>query len=207
MGIPVLVLGESGSGKTASLRNFSPEEIGVFNVAGKPLPFRAKLPTVNNAGYASIMKMLSKPSKKAYVIDDAQYLMVFEAFSKAKETGYGKFTDMALNYYNMIKFVIEQTPPDLIVYILQHTDTDETGRVHAKTLGKMLESQLTVEGLFSIVLLARTDGQRHIFVTQSDGFSTAKSPMGMLEREIDNDLKAVDTAIRGYWGLGNGNEE
>lgn len=207
MGIPVLVLGDSGSGKSSSLRNFKPEEIGVFNVAGKPLPFRSSLPTVQNARYANITKMLTKPSKKVYVVDDAQYLMVFEAFSKAKETGYGKFTDMALNYYNLIQFVIQQTPPDLIVYFLQHTDRDENGRLHAKTLGKMLDSQLTVEGLFSIVLHCQTDGMRHFFATQSDGTSTAKSPMGMFEREIDNDLKLVDTAIREYWGLGNGSNE
>jgi hypothetical protein len=207
MGIPVLVLGDSGSGKSSSLRNFKPEEIGVFNVAGKPLPFRSALPTVQNARYAKITKMLTKPSRKVYVVDDAQYLMVFEAFSKAKETGYGKFTDLALNYYNLIQFVIQQTPPDLIVYFLQHTERDENGRLHAKTLGKMLDSQLTVEGLFSIVLHCQTDGMRHFFATQSDGTSTAKSPMGMFEREIDNDLKLVDTAIREYWGLGNGNEE
>ena len=204
MGIPVLILGDSGSGKTSSLRNFAPEEIGVFNVAGKPLPFRNALPTIQNARYGTIMKMLAKPSKKIYVVDDAQYLMVFEAFSKAKETGYGKFTDMALNYYNLIQFVIQQTPADLIVYFLQHTDRDENGRLHAKTLGKMLDSQLTVEGLFSVVLHCQTDGTRHFFATQSDGISTAKSPMGMFEREIDNDLKMVDSTIREYWGLGNG---
>lgn len=207
MGIPVLILGDSGSGKSSSLRNFKPEEIGVFNVAGKPLPFRSALPTVHNARYANITKMLAKPSKKVYVVDDAQYLMVFEAFSKAKETGYGKFTDMALNYYNLIQFVIQQTPPDLIVYFLQHTDRDENGRLHAKTLGKMLDSQLTVEGLFSIVLHCQTDGVRHFFATQSDGTSTAKSPMGMFEHEIDNDLKMVDATIREYWGLGNGSDE
>ncbi len=207
MGIPVLILGDSGSGKSSSLRNFKPEEVGVFNVAGKPLPFRNALPTVQNARYANIMKMLTKPAKKVYVVDDAQYLMVFEAFAKAKETGYGKFTDMALNYYNLIQFVIQQTPPDLIVYFLQHTDRDENGRLHAKTLGKMLDSQLTVEGLFSIVLHCQTDGVRHFFATQSDGTSTAKSPMGMFESEIDNDLKMVDATIREYWGLGDGGDE
>jgi hypothetical protein len=209
VGIPVLILGDSGSGKSSSLRNFKPEELGIFNVAGKPLPFRNALPTLQNARYDSIIKMLSKPSKKVYVVDDAQYLMVFEAFAKAKETGYGKFTDMALNYYGLIQFVIQNTPPDVIVYFLQHTERDENGRLHAKTLGKMLDTQLTVEGLFSIVLHCQTDGVRHFFATQSDGNSTAKSPMGMFEREIDNDLKMVDTTIREYWGLNEnaGNEE
>lgn len=201
MGIPVLILGESGSGKSTSLRNFDPGEIGIFNVASKPLPFRKKLPKADGAGYANILKTLKNPKLKSYAIDDAQYLMCFESFEKAKETGYSKFTQMAVNYYELIQHVIRNTPPDVIVYFLQHTDKTEDGRIKAKTLGKMLDNQLTVEGLFSVVLLCKTDGTRHYFETQSDGFSTAKSPMDMFEREIDNDLKLVDTAIREYWEL------
>ena len=127
--------------------------------------------------------------------------MAFDSFSRAKAVGYNKYTEMALHYYDLIQLVINNTPNDMIVYILQHTDTDEDGRIHAKTLGKMLDTQLVVEGLFSIVLHCQTDGTRHFFTTQSDGRSTAKSPIGMFEREIDNDLKMVDTAIREYWGL------
>ena len=201
MGIPVLVLGDTGSGKSTSLRNFNPQEVGVFNVASKPLPFRTRLPMLNTSSYDLITKNLSHPTKKVYVLDDAQYLMAFESFSRAKEVGYNKYTEMALHYYDLIQFVINNTPNDMIVYILQHTDTDEDGRIHAKTLGKMLDTQLVVEGLFSIVLQCQTDGTRHFFTTQSDGRSTAKSPIGMFEREIDNDLKMVDTAIREYWGL------
>lgn len=205
MGIPVLILGESGSGKSSSLRNFSPDEIGIFNVAGKPLPFRKPMKKVNNATYKTIVSGLSNAKLKAYAIDDSQFLMVFQSFSKAKETGYTKFTDMALDFYNLIRFVIDNTPPDVIVYFLHHTETTETGKIKAKTIGKMLDSQLTVEGLFPIVLLCKSDGQRHFFETQSDGHTTAKSPMDMFQFEIDNDLKAVDTAIREYWDLG-GNE-
>lgn len=201
MGIPVLILGESGSGKSASLRNFEADEIGIFNVASKPLPFRKSLKKVDGSTYPVIRKLLSEPKMKAYAIDDSQYLMAFEAFDHAKETGYGKFTDMALNFRNLIDYVIRGTPPDVIVYFLHHTETTETGKIKAKTIGKMLDNQLTVEGLFSIVLLCRTDGTRHYFETQSDGFSTAKSPMEMFEREIDNDLKLVDATIREYWGL------
>ena len=84
---------------------------------------------------------------------------------------------------------------------MHHTETSDSGKIKAKTVGKMLDNQLTVEGLFSIVLLAQTDGMRHWFATQSDGFNTAKSPMGMFQREIDNDLKVVDSTIREYWGL------
>jgi hypothetical protein len=202
MGIPVLILGESGSGKSASLRNFEPEEIGIFNVAGKPLPFRKRLPSVANASYQMILKSLAKPSRKAYVIDDSQYLMCFEAFAKARETGYGKFTDMALNFYNLTRFIAERTPPETIVYYLHHIETDtNTGHVKAKTLGKMLDSQLTLEGLFSIVLLCEATPEGHFFITQSDGSSPAKSPMEMLPARMDNDLKAVDAAIREYYEL------
>lgn len=201
MGIPVLVMGESGSGKSASLRNFSPEEIGVLNVASKPLPFRGKLPIINHASYSTIVYMLGNKTRKVYAIDDSQYLMAFDQFSRAKETGYGKFTDMALNFYNLVKYVIDEMPDDTIVYFLHHTETTDTGKIKAKTLGKMLDNTLTLEGLFSIVLLCRTDGKRHWFETQSDGYSTAKSPMGMFDTEIDNDLKAVTDTIRAYYEM------
>ncbi len=206
MGIPVLILGESGSGKSTSLRNFEENEIGIFNVAGKPLPFRKKLPKVDNARYEKIIRTLSKPNLKAYVIDDSQYLMAFEAFDRAKETGYGKFTDMALHFRNLIDFVVQYTPPDVLVYFLHHTERTEDGRLKAKTQGKMLDNQLTVEGLFSVVLLCVAEGPEHYFLTNSDGTNPAKSPMDMFETKIDNDLKMVDTIIREYWELNGGKE-
>lgn len=202
MGIPVLILGESGSGKSASLRNFEPEDVSIFNVAAKPLPFRKKLPMKATSDYGAIQKGIQASQKKSFVIDDSQYLLCFESFAKAKETGYGKYTDMALHFYNLVQFVIRQTPPDVIVYFLHHTESDSnTGKVKAKTMGKMLDNQLTLEGLFSIVLMAYTDGKKHVFVTQSDGMTTAKSPMEMFPTEIDNDLKAVDQAIRSYYEI------
>lgn len=202
MGIPVLVLGESGSGKSASLRNFEPEDVSIFNVAAKPLPFKKKLPKKATSDYAVIVDGISKSQKKAFVIDDSQYLMCFESFSRAKETGFGKFTDFALHFYNLVQFVIRQTPPDVIVYFLHHVESDSnTGKVKAKTMGKMLDSQLTLEGLFSIVLMCVTDGKKHSFITQSDGFTTAKSPMDLFPAVIDNDLKSVDQAIREYYEL------
>jgi hypothetical protein len=201
MGIPVLILGASGSGKSTSMRNFEPNEVGIFNVAGKPLPFRKQIPKVDNATYTTIEKVLNNPSLKKYVIDDSQYLLAFAMFDKAKDTGYGKFTDMALDFRNLIDFVIKKTPPDVIVYFLHHTEETENGKVKAKTVGKMLDNQLTVEGLFSIVLLATVDGDTHKFITQSDGYTTCKSPMEMFEKEIDNDLKFVDETIREYWQL------
>lgn len=202
MGIPVLILGESGSGKSASLRNFEATDVSIFNVAGKPLPFRKRLPTAATANYGEIMALIQKSGKKAFVIDDSQYLMCFESFAKAKDSGYGKFTDIALNFYNLVQFVIRQTAPDVIVYFLHHTETDgNTGKVKAKTMGKMLDNQLTLEGLFSIVLQCMTDGQKHVFITQSDGYNTAKSPMDMFPLEIENDLKQVDQTIREYYEM------
>ncbi len=202
MGIPVLILGESGSGKSASLRNFEPEDVSIFNVAAKPMPFKKKLPSMATSDYGMITAGITKSGKKAFVIDDSQYLLCFEAFAKAKDTGFGKFTDMALHFYNLVQFVIRQTPPDVIVYFLHHTEADSnTGKVKAKTLGKMLDNQLTLEGLFAIVLMCTTDGKNHNFITQSDGFTTAKSPMDMFPGVIDNDLKMVDQTIREYYEI------
>ena len=145
--------------------------------------------------------MLRNKTRKVYAIDDSQYLMAFDQFARAKETGYGKFTDMALNFYNLVKFVIDEMPDDTIVYFLHHTETTDTGKIKAKTLGKMLDNTLTLEGLFSVVLLCRTDGKRHWFETQSDGYTNAKSPMGMFDTEIDNDLKAVTDTIHAYYEM------
>lgn len=201
MGVGVLILGASGSGKSTSMRNFKKGEVLVLNVAGKRLPFRGALDIVNNATYEKIGKALMAQQYKTYVVDDSQYLLAFDMFDRAKETGYGKFTDLAVRFKNMLTYVNQKTPDDCVVFFLHHTETDENGRTKAKTVGKMLDNQLTVEGLFSVVLLAQTDGDNYRFVTQSDGATTAKSPMGMFEREIDNDLKLVDTAIREYWQL------
>ena len=197
-------MGESGSGKSASLRNFKKEDVGILNVASKPLPFRNTngLVTVNKATYSMIKGAVTSPNRLSYVIDDAQYLMAFESFDKANIAGYTKFTEMAKNYEGMLRVIQEDTSPDTIVYVMQHIDTDENGKIKAKTLGKMLDQQLTIEGLFSIVLLAKADERRHYFVTQSDGTNPCKSPMGMFDDiEIDNDLKMVDDTIREYYGL------
>lgn len=199
MGVPVLIIGESGSGKSTSLRNFEENEVLIFNVVNKLLPFRKKLRVIKNASYGTIGEELKKCEYKTYVIDDSQYLLVNELFDRSKETGYNKFTDIAVRFRNMINYIITGLPEDVIVYLLHHTETTETGKVKAKTIGKMLDNQLTVEGLFSIVLLCRTDGATHKFITKSDGYTTAKSPMDLFDFEIDNDLKTVDTCIREYY--------
>lgn len=206
MATAVLIMGESGSGKSASLRNFAPNEISVFNVTSKPLPFKqgkTKIPKIDNATYTDIANALAKPNKRAYMIDDAGYLLSFEMFKRANETGYGKFTDMAKNFFDMLDFINTQLPSDIIVYITMHTEDDsEMHKVKVKTIGKMLDQNLKIEGLFSIVLRAVQTEDGYKFVTRDDMVSTAKSPIGMWEEDmIDNDLKAVDTTIREYYDM------
>ena len=206
MATAVLIMGESGSGKSASLRNFAPNEISVFNVTNKPLPFKqgkTKIPKIDNATYADIANALANPNKRAYVIDDAGYLLSFEMFKRANETGYSKFTDMAKNFFDMLDFINTKLPNDIIVYITMHTEDDsEMHRVKVKTIGKMLDQNLKIEGLFSIVLRAVQTEDGYKFVTRDDMVSTAKSPIGMWEDDmIDNDLKAVDATIREYYDM------
>ena len=202
-----MVLGKSGAGKSTSLRNFEPDEVGVFNVTWKPLPFRKKLKVANNATYEDIEKGLTGGKLKKYVIDDSQYLLSLEYFEKAKVTGYEKFTDLALHFERLIEVAAKKTPDDCIVYFLHHTEPDGDGGVKVKTIGKMLDDKLVVEGLFSIVLLCQTVGTEHQFLTTSDGTNPAKSPLEMFEPVIPNDLKLVDMKIREYYGWSDGKAE
>ena len=206
MATAVLIMGESGSGKSASLRNFAPNEISVFNVTNKPLPFKqgkTKIPKIDNATYTDIANALANPNKRAYVIDDAGYLLSFEMFKRANETGYSKFTDMAKNFFDMLDFINTKLPNDIIVYITMHTEDDsEMHKTKAKTIGKMIDQNLNLEGLFTIVLRAMQTEDGYKFITRDDRVSTAKSPMGMFESDkIDNDLKEVDRVIREYYDM------
>ena len=201
MGIPVLILGESGSGKTFAIKNMDPEKVGVFLVEKPRLPFRKQFRCKQNATYMDILRTLADPKLKQYVIDDSQYLLVNEFFDRASETGYQKFTDMALNFRNLIHFVINKTPDDVIVYFLHHTETDGNGRIKAKTIGRMLDEKLTVEGLFDIVLRTQVDPEGHWFLTQSNGQDTVKSPEEMFDQKIPNDLAMVDEVIRKYYEM------
>lgn len=201
MGVSVLVLGASGSGKSTSLRNFEPDEVGVFDVAGKPLPFRKKLSVAHRPSYGVIMKALKANNKRAYVIDDANYLMAFQNFALASQKGYDKFTTMAVNFEQLLE-ASNATDEDTVTYYLMHPEFDNDGRMKPKSIGKMLDSQLCIEGMFPIVLVAQRMEDGYRFVTQTDGMTPAKAPMGMFDDVIiDNDLKAVDTAIRSYWNL------
>ena len=206
MGVPVLILGESGSGKSASMRNFKPGEIGIINVSGKPLPFRNNLKTVNTDSYEDIVKTIIAAKAKALVIDDAQYLMANEFMRTAKVTGYQKFTDLALNFWKLIQVVINNLPPDKIVYFLAHVERDANGNEKMKTIGKLLDEEITIEGLFTIVLKTVVQDRHYQFATQTNGQDTVKTPMGMFDDLlIENDLKMVDSTIREYYGISESN--
>ena len=201
MGVSVLVLGASGSGKSTSLRNFEPGEVAVFDVAGKPLPFRKRLDVAHRPSYGVIMKKLKENSRRAYVIDDANYLMAFQNFALASVKGYDKFTTMAVNFEQLLE-ASNATDEDTVTYYLMHPEYDAEGRMKPKSIGKMLDSQLCIEGMFPIVLVAQRMEDGYRFVTQTDGNTPAKTPMGMFpDVIIDNDLKMVDSAIREYWGM------
>lgn len=209
MGLPVLVIGESGSGKTASLRNFKSDEVFIINVAGKELSFKNvnNLKRIDTSDYDKIKAVLLKAATspenkiKSFVLDDTQYLMAFELFNRAKETGYNKFTDIAVHFKDLIQFVINQLPRDFIVYFLHHVERTSDGHIKAKTIGQMLDDKLTVEGLFTNVIMSEVNNKEYKFVVHDrDGISTVKTPMGMFEDDtIDNDLKLVDQTLRSYY--------
>lgn len=200
MGVCVLVLGDSGSGKSSSLRNFEVDELAIFNVMGKPLPFRKRLLKADHSRYDSIIASLKRNTMNAYVVDDAGYLMSLENFSRARETGYTKFTDMAMRFEQLIE-AATKTSPDTVVYLFMHIDRDEQGRGKPKTIGRMLDNQFNIAGACPIVIESTIQDGKHVFVTRGDGFNGAKAPMGMLPDVMDNDLKAVDDAIREYWEM------
>lgn len=201
MAIIVMVYGQSGTGKSTSLRNFKPEDVCIVNVSGKPLPFKNKHKTFNTDDYMSIETAIKKAPAKSIVIDDATYLMTGEYMRTAKVTGYQKFTDLALNYYTLVK-TAAALPDDKIVYFLGHSDIDNNGNEKFKTIGKLLDEKITLEGMFTIVLKTVVTDGKYQFSTRNSGQDTVKTPMGMFnEPLIDNDLAAVDKAIRDYYEL------
>lgn len=201
MAIPVLILGESGTGKSASMRNFKSDELAIVNVVGKPLPFRGQFESLNGDNYRGIKKFIGATDKKAIVIDDAQYLMANEFMRRATERGYDKFTEIAQNFWDLIN-TIRTLPSDVIVYVMAHIERDNSGNEKIKTIGKMLDEKITVEGMFTVVLKTVVADGVYNFSTQNNGNDTVKSPIGLFTSSlIDNDLKAVDTAIREYYEL------
>lgn len=222
MAIPVLVMGRSGSGKTYSLKNFKADEVGVISVEKGRLPFKSDIKvarikplmseedrqnptyeTINRGKYSYLELLIKKSKLPSIVIDDSQYMLANELFDRAREKGYDKFTHIAANFRDLIHFVNELEDENKIVYFLHHTEPDGEGREKVKTIGKMLDEKLTIEGCFDIVIYCKD----HMFYTQSNNESTAKSPEGMFDMEMPNDLKVVDMKIRDYYGMTQENEQ
>lgn len=211
MGVPVLILGKSGSGKSASLRNFQPGEVGIINVLGKPLPFKGKLPSVVTDNYDTVYTVIAKSKTDSVVIDDAGYLMTNQFMRGHASTGAGNaifsfYNDLGDRFWSLVRFVVERTPDNKIVYFIMHEDKNDFGDIKPKTIGKMLDEKVCVEGMFTIVIRSTISNGKHVFKTQTDGFDVCKTPIGMFESaEIDNDLKMVDTTIREYYEIGGNN--
>ncbi len=210
MGIPVLIMGKSGSGKSTSLRNC--QNFAVFNVLGKPLPFKNRPKTITTDDYSEILKGLSKCRAKSIVIDDAGYLMTNMFMRGHASNGkgneiYGFYNNIADCFWQLIEY-IKKISEDKIVYLMMHTDTDDFGNIKPKSIGKLLDEKVCIEGLFTVVLHSKYTDGKYIFSTKTDGADVAKTPLEMFDSsEIDNDLKLVDTAIRDYYGLNSEKQE
>ena len=199
MGISIMVIGESGTGKSTSIRNL--KNAGIINVYGKPLPFRGGMKTVKTDNCDKVISLLNKAEADVIVIDDFQGLLVTQYMGRAMEKGFDKFTEMGLNYYKVIR-AVESMPDEKRVYFMSHIERDETGREKAKTIGKLLNEKVTIEGLFTIVLKTVVMDSNYYFQTHNSGSDTVKSPMGMFEEElIPNDLAEVDKAVCDYYGI------
>lgn len=204
MAIKTLVLGNSGTGKSASMRNFKADEICVISCAGKPLPFRNNFdvvkPTFENLSQ-DVMDAIVKTDKKVIVVDDAQYIMSFQYMRRIHENGWDKWNDIQGDFFQIIQSV-DLLPDDVTVYFLSHTQRDDEGHEKIKTMGKMLDEKITIEGLFTTVLKTSVQDGHYYFVTQNNGMDTVKSPIGMFDTyAIDNDLKYVDEKIRNYYNF------
>lgn len=207
MAIPVLIIGKSGCGKSTSLRNCTDnEEWNLINVLGKPLPFKGKVPQVVTDDYSMVMKCIAGSKANSIVIDDAGYLITNYFMRNHSSKGQGNaifsmYNTLADNFWNLVEF-IKKLPDEKIVYIIMHEDTDDFGNIKPKTIGKLLDEKICLEGMFTIVLRGIQENGKHLFVTQADGGAVSKSPMGMFEElQIENDLLLVDNAIRDYYGL------
>lgn len=201
MAVLVMVYGHSGSGKSASLRNFDPEQVAVINVIGKPLPFRSNMKTYITNDYGKIDAAIHSTKRKSIVIDDATYLMTGEFMRNAKVAGYQKFTDMAVNF-NVLLMRAKELPDDVVVYFFGHSERDGDGGEKFKTIGKLLDEKVCVEGYFTIVLKTVVQDGRYLFSTRNDGMDTVKAPLGMFnDALIENDLAAVDKTIREYYNI------
>lgn len=211
MSIAAMILGQSGTGKSASLRNLPPEQTLLIQVVKKPLPFRSGAwkpctksdPTgsiIATDNYMTIVGAMQRTKKQIIVIDDFQYLMCNEFMLRSEERGFDKFTEIARHAWDVL-MTSTKLDPATRVYILSHTQQDENG-VRAKTIGKMLDEKITVEGLVSIVLRTKIVNADYLFRTRNDGTDTVKTPMEMFDDElIPNDLALVDQKICEYYEI------
>lgn len=207
MGIPILIYGRSGSGKSRSLKNFGEGEITLINVESKPLPFRKKFRyTINTDSYKKIIEALDKTPSETTVIDDAGYLLTNMFMRSHASRGAGASTfdlynDIGDSFWRLIKH-IKQLPENKIVYIMMHEEQSDSGAVKLKMLGKLLEQKVCVEGMVTIVIRCMCDENRHYFRVTNNGADITKAPEDMFSKtEIENDLKQVDDIIRDYYGL------
>ena len=208
MAIPVMIMGRSGSGKSTSMRNcVYDKNWNLIKVLDKPLPFKGKIPAAVTDEYGTVMKTLSGSKAKSIVIDDAGYLITNYFMKNHSSKGQGNaiftmYNTLADNFWNLVQFISNSLPADKIVYIIMHEDSDDNGNVRPKTIGKLLDEKICLEGMFTIVLRCIEENNKHVFVTQSDAGAVSKSPIGMFEDlEIENDLKIVDEAIRKYYEI------
>ena len=202
MAIGVLILGESGTGKTYSAHNFKPDEVKILSVKKPILPFRGDYELVKTPTGDDIIRELKNTKKKRIIIDDFQYILGVQMMKRVAEKGWDKFNEIQQPYADVLE-AIDYLPDDVIVYINSHIQQDDTGKKKIKTIGKALDNYLTVEGLFMIVLGTLVVDGKYYFTTQNNGQDTVKSPMGMFPSyAIDNDLKYIDEKIRNYYHIG-----
>ena len=208
MGEVVLIYGRSGSGKSRSLCNFAEDEIFLVQTIKKRLPFRKQFKyTLVSDSVLTIMAQLQKMPLKVAVIDDAGYLMTNEFMKrhsggKKGSSSFDLYNDIADSFWNLLNSV-KTLPDDVIVYIIMHEDTNDYGETKLRTIGKLLNDKVCIEGMCTVVLRCVIEGDQHYFLTQGTGTDVSKSPEGLFdELKIPNDLKAVDSAIRNYWGIG-----
>jgi hypothetical protein len=205
MGKPILIIGKSGSGKSASLRNF--KDAGIVNVLGKEFPFKNNLKALVTDDYGRIKSALKDAKANSIVIDDAGYLITNHFMNNHSAAGAGNaifafYNELGDKFWSLVRFVVEQLPSERIVYFIMHEEKNEFGDIKPKTIGKLLDEKVCLEGLFTIVLRAKNENGKYIFKTKTDGLDVVKTPIGMFESaEIDNDLQVVDKAIRDYYEL------
>lgn len=208
MGLPVLCYGKSGSGKSRSLKFFNEDEIMLVNVEGKALPFRKTFKYVcRSDSVDSIIEQMQKMPCKVAVIDDAGYLMTHHFMdnhrNKKGKASFDMYDDIADTMYFLVQRIKKELPEDVIVYIMLHEDTSDSGETKIRTIGKLIDNKVCLEGMVTICIRCMSDNGKHFFRTQTDGFDISKTPeelFGEDEIEIENNLKYVDQKIRDFYG-------